>query len=192
MGFFDDIFSSIQGGARLALELEEKHREEYEHRETLRQIEEQKLQSQIELENIRHQNHLEELKLKANLNNPHLKNFSENGINNMSGEEYEIFCQELIIDEGWEVSRTPKSNDQGVDLIATISDNKVCIQCKRYSNPVGNKAVQEIIAGTEFYGGSNSVVISNSGFTKSAKQLAKSCEVVLIHHDEISNLDNFI
>ena len=69
----------------------------------------------------------------------------------MSGEEYEIFCQELIIDEGWEVSRTPKSNDQGVDLIATISDNKVCIQCKRYSNPVGNKAVQEIIAGTEFY-----------------------------------------
>ena len=71
----------------------------------------------------------------------------------------------------WIAEQTQASNDQGVDLIAQIEDLKVCIQCKRYSNPVANKAVQEVIAGKAFYNGTHAVVVSNAGFTKAAKAL---------------------
>ena len=66
---------------------------------------------------------------------------------NMSENEYEKYCKYILEQRGWTVNLTSKSGDQGVDLIASKEYLKVCIQCKRYSKPVGNKAVQEIFAG---------------------------------------------
>ena len=111
---------------------------------------------------------------------------------NMSGEEYEVYCGNILVEAGWNVELTSTTNDQGVDLVAQIEDIKICIQCKRYSNPVGNKAVQEIIAGTQFYGGTHAVVVSNAGFTKSARELADSTGVLLISDIELKVLEDFV
>ena len=110
----------------------------------------------------------------------------------MSGEDYEVYCGNILLKEGWNIEQTSKTNDQGVDLIGLISDFKICSQCKRYSNPVGNKAVQEIIAGKQFYGGTHAVVVSNAGFTKSAETLANKTGVILISDIELGNLEDYI
>ena len=110
----------------------------------------------------------------------------------MSGEDYEIYCGRILQEAGWNVEQTQASNDQGVDLIAQIEDLKVCIQCKRYSNPVGNKAVQEVIAGKAFYNGTHAVVVSNAGFTKAAKSLAESADVILISDTELEDLETMV
>lgn len=110
----------------------------------------------------------------------------------MSGQDYEVYCAELLREAGWNVELTQASNDQGVDLIASIENLKVCIQCKRYSNPVGNKAVQEVIAGKAFYNGSHAVVVSNAGFTKAATALAESAGVILISDVELDQLEMLV
>ena len=110
----------------------------------------------------------------------------------MSGEDYEIYCKNILIEAGWNMEQTSKTNDQGVDLIGYICDFKICIQCKRYSNPVGNKAVQEIIAGKQFYGGTHAVVVSNAGFTKSAETLAAKTGVILISDIDLEKLEDYI
>ena len=110
----------------------------------------------------------------------------------MSGEDYEVYCGNILEIAGWVVEQTSKTNDQGVDLIGAIDDLKVCIQCKRYTNPVGNKAVQEIIAGQQFYGGTHAVVVSNAGFTKSAQTLASKTGVILISDEELENLEDYL
>ena len=110
----------------------------------------------------------------------------------MSGEDYEIYCGRILQEAGWNVEQTQASNDQGVDLIAQIENLKVCIQCKRYSNPVGNKAVQEVIAGKAFYNGTHTVVVSNAGFTKAAKNLAESADVLLISDTDLEDLETMV
>ena len=110
----------------------------------------------------------------------------------MSGEDYEIYCGRILQEAGWNVEQTQASNDQGVDLIAQIEDLKVCIQCKRYSNPVGNKAVQEVIAGKAFYNGTHAVVVSSAGFTKAAKNLAESADVLLISDTDLDDLETMV
>ena len=111
--------------------------------------------------------------------------------NEMSGSDYEEYCANILSNAGWKVSITKASNDQGVDIVAEIENLKYCIQCKRYSNPVGNKAVQEVYAGKDHYGGTHSVLVSNAGFTKSAKELAKSLGVILISDIELDKLENY-
>jgi len=63
----------------------------------------------------------------------------------------------------------PGSVDFGVDLIANRGGTSVAIQCKRWSTPVGNKAVQEAYAGRGYYSSTHAAVVSLSGYTKAAR-----------------------
>lgn len=111
---------------------------------------------------------------------------------NMDGIEYEHFCASLLREEGWQASVSQASNDQGVDIIAERDGIEIVIQCKKYSTPVGNKAIQEVSAGRFHYGAQYAAVVTNSSFTKSAKQLANSVDVLLLHHSDLKNIDQFL
>ena len=108
------------------------------------------------------------------------------------GDDYEVYCGDVLKGAGWSVDFTPATGDQGVDLIARKNGASVAIQCKYYSSPVGNAAVQEVVAGKLFYGADFSVVVSSSRYTRSARELASISNVVLLHHEQLSSLDDFL
>ncbi len=108
------------------------------------------------------------------------------------GIKFENHCKEILKQHGWEVKETPNTGDQGVDLIASINDLRICIQCKDHEKAIGNKAVMEISAGKLFWKGTHAILVSKSGFTKSAQELAKSNKVKLINEFQLKNLEKFI
>lgn len=118
-----------------------------------------------------------------------IQNSEYSDIEGMTGVEYEEYCESVLTKSGWTVTGTPGSGDQGVDLIATSGNKRVCIQCKRYSKPVGNGAVQEVVAGMAHWNGTHAVVVSNAGFTKAAQKLAESTGVILVDDIELDNLE---
>lgn len=98
-----------------------------------------------------------------------------------SGYAYETRVAKALRKQGYrDVYVTSKSGDYGADVIATDRcGNKVCIQCKHYTSPVGVKAIQEVVAAKGHYGCSKSAVYTNSSFTQQAKNLAFENEVEL-------------
>lgn len=106
----------------------------------------------------------------------------------MSGVSFEHFCKKLLIKGGWDIQTTATSGDQGVDLIASKLGLTLAIQCKRYQKSVGNKAVQEVLAGAKHYGIRYPIVVTNSTYTKQAYELANSTGVMLLHFSELENL----
>jgi restriction system protein len=101
---------------------------------------------------------------------------------------YEEYCALLLRDAGWQTHTTPLQ-DQGVDVIAVMRGTKVAIQCKMYTHPVGNRAVQEVVAGRLHYGAHLAVVVSTATYTASAYALAASTQVLLLHHDQLPQLE---
>jgi len=116
----------------------------------------------------------------------------ESNNNYKKGIKFEDYCFKRLISTGWKVEETPNTGDQGVDLIASLDDLRVCLQCKDHEKPVGNKAVQEIYAGKKYWSGTHAILVSKSGFTKSAYKLAKTNKVILINEIELDNLCNMI
>jgi len=108
------------------------------------------------------------------------------------GISYEKLCMKILNENGWKVKETPNTGDQGVDLIASIDNFRICIQCKNHKRAVGNSAVQEISAGKLYWRGSHAVLVSKSGFTKSAQKLAKANKVKLLNDYELKNLEEFL
>ena len=106
-------------------------------------------------------------------------------IERMSPIQFEHFCAEVLRRNGWDARATQASGDQGIDVIATLGNVKAVFQCKKYSQPVGNAAVQEIIAGKQFEQADVAGVISNAPYTPSAKQLANATGTYLLHYSEL-------
>ncbi|NMG43985.1 restriction endonuclease [Aromatoleum toluvorans] len=106
----------------------------------------------------------------------------------LTGPDYEVYCADVLRRHGWSIVRKGGTGDQGVDLVAIIGNLRVAIQCKRYGQPVGNKAVQEVAAGRQFEQCDIALVVSNADYTPSARQLASALGVMLLHHSELPGL----
>ncbi len=111
---------------------------------------------------------------------PKVKNLDD-----VSPIDFEHQCADLLNQSGWTARVTQASGDQGIDVIATYENVKAVFQVKKYSQPVGNSAVQEIIAGKAFEQAHVAAVVTNSTFTASAKKLANATGVFLLHYSEL-------
>ncbi|MEH3145864.1 MAG: restriction endonuclease [Methylobacterium frigidaeris] len=104
------------------------------------------------------------------------------------GIAYERYCAALLERAGWHARATRASGDQGADVVAELDGLRLVVQCKRYARPVGNGAVQEVVAARSYWSADLAAVVSNAGFTPSARKLAAATEVWLLHHDDLATL----
>lgn len=103
-----------------------------------------------------------------------------------NGYEYEKCVAISLEKKGYRnVEVTSKSGDYGADIIATDAiGDRVCIQCKFYSSPVGLSAVQEVVSAKAKYQCQKAAVYTNSHFTRQAKELALVNDVDLFEFYE--------
>lgn len=105
------------------------------------------------------------------------------------GLEFEHWVANALTKFGWDAQVTQGSGDQGLDVLAKKDGVSVAVQCKLYSSNVGNKAVQEVIAAKGLFSTDYACVVSNAGYTASAKELAESQKVSLLSHYDLPRFD---
>jgi restriction system protein len=98
----------------------------------------------------------------------------------MSGIEFEDYVARVVRSCGVPVIMTSVTGDWGVDIIVGRRPNRLAIQCKRQSRPVGTSAVQEVVAGAPMQECTKTMVVTNHEFTPAARKLAElhGCELV--------------
>ncbi len=101
---------------------------------------------------------------------------------------FELLLGMIYETQGFRVIETPKSGDQGADVLIEKAGERTVIQAKLYSDSVGNKAVQEVIAARSHFRCHAAKVVTNNYFTPSAQQLAESSDVQLIGRKELSQM----
>ena len=110
----------------------------------------------------------------------------------MDGFEFEDFLAELFRTLGYDVQTTKRTADQGADLFTERFGQKIVIQAKNYTDSVGNSAVQQVLAAKTFYSCDKAMVVTNSYFTPSVKELAESTDVRLVDRKELQTyLDEY-
>lgn len=110
----------------------------------------------------------------------------------MTPAEFEMHCANALRVHGWTVFQTSMSRDQGVDVVAEKDGLRVVLQCKLYSNPVGNKAVQEISAGRLHQQAHYGAVVTNNTYTSAARELANTNGVWLLHYTDLPQLESIV
>ncbi len=120
------------------------------------------------------------------INNIYFYNLDWEYINTMKGHEFEYFTKILLEKNGFkQVTVSQSSNDYGIDVLATKNKYRYAIQCKRYNQKVGIKAVQEAKSGCDYYQCDIPVVFTNNTFSPAAIKLANNINVELWDKDTL-------
>ena len=103
----------------------------------------------------------------------------------MDGAQFEVFVADLFRAMGHRALLCGGVGDQGVDIVVNPRGERVAVQCKNYSKPVGNRPVQEVYAGARHHRCVEAWVVAPAGYTSGARELAKSTGVALYDADTI-------
>lgn len=106
-------------------------------------------------------------------------------IDRMTGPTFERYLELLFRQHGYQVERTGRAGDYGADLIVCKNGVRTIVQAKRYKRNVNLKAVQEAVAAKAMYRCTRAMVVTNSGFARSAYALARANDVELWDRDKL-------
>ncbi|WP_252904653.1 restriction endonuclease [Secundilactobacillus silagei] len=107
----------------------------------------------------------------------------------MTGLGFEKYVADLLKRIGYtNVATTSASGDNGLDVLAHNGNTYYGIQCKLYTTPVGNSAVQEAYSGGSYYKTDKNIVITNNYFTPNATDAAATMDVDLWDRDKLKEL----
>ncbi len=104
----------------------------------------------------------------------------------LSGEAFEEVLVAHFRAQGYVARLTPNGADFGADLVLERDGQKTVVQAKRWSGTVGVRAVQEVVAARAHYKATKAMVVTSSGFTDQAVQLARSNAVELWDGERLS------
>lgn len=95
-------------------------------------------------------------------------------IDNLAPFEFEEWVARLLKTAGYNAIATKKFGDYGADVIAEKDGIKIAIQVKKFNQPVGIKAVQEVVSAMQYYDCLDGWVITSAyGVTTVAYNFAK-------------------
>ena len=106
-------------------------------------------------------------------------------------DSFEQWIVEVLLHHGIEAERVGGSGDFGADVLAGPPLRRVAIQAKRYTTgAVGNGAVAEVRQGIDYYRCVGGMVVTQSRFTRAARQAASrsSSPITLIERENLHDL----
>ncbi|MNE27120.1 Restriction endonuclease [compost metagenome] len=98
----------------------------------------------------------------------------------LKGIEFELEVARSYMWLGYEITMTKASGDFGVDVVAVSNSEKIGIQCKNLSSPVGVDAIMQVSAGARFYDCTKCCVITTQGYTEPAIEMANKLGVEIL------------
>lgn len=118
-------------------------------------------------------------------------------VDKLDGVEFEDLVEKLISKMGFITERTKRSFDGGIDIIAIneqpLFEGKYIIQCKRYSKSIGEPILRDLYGVVSSEHANKGILITNSYFTKTAKEFAKNKPIELIDGKKLTNmLDKYL
>jgi len=97
----------------------------------------------------------------------------------LQAREFEFEIANLFRKKGYSVLMTRMTGDDGVDVFASNETEKIIIQCKRWKNPVGRAAVDELAGVHSRYRAQRAILATTSSFSEDAQQAARQNNIEL-------------
>lgn len=101
----------------------------------------------------------------------------------LSGAEFEEYVANVFRKKGYQVEITNISGDHGIDLLMQKGKEKIAVQCKRWSDPVGEGVVRDFYGSLLHQGAKLGCIIATTTYSDHAKEFAQGKPIKLIDFD---------
>jgi HJR/Mrr/RecB family endonuclease len=116
-----------------------------------------------------------------------LRELSLDHVDTMTGIEFERYVGAALEQRGFTAIRYTKArNDDGIDITAKLGKTRYAVQAKRYAGKVGKEHIFPVTSARDALGFDEAMVITNSSFTRGAKEYAAKSRCQLVERDELA------
>ena len=98
----------------------------------------------------------------------------------LSALDFEREVATLYVQQGYQASLTPRSGDDGIDIILRKDDRLTVVQCKRQQAPAGPSVVRELYGSMVAYKANDAILACTGGFSPGAVEFARGKSIQLI------------
>jgi hypothetical protein len=102
---------------------------------------------------------------------------------------YEQLVSDSLSDLGWHTHLIEVNDNDRADVIAEMRDKRILIHCRRYASSLGILAIESVQQRRSALGAAYGVIVSDGKFTDRARQLATPRTVILLHHNQLMQLE---
>ena len=95
----------------------------------------------------------------------------------LSGYQFEEELALLFSKQGYNVSRTGRSGDKGIDLIL---NKNIIVQCKAHKKPISPNSIRDLIGTMESSNYKSAILASVNGFTSGVSDYTKNRDIKLL------------
>ena len=106
----------------------------------------------------------------------------------LDGLEFEQELGEMFKRLGYVVESTPRTGDQGIDLILRKDGKTTIVQCKSHQSPVGPAVARELYGSMRATKADGAILACTGGFTRGVKQFAQGKPINLISAAELAKM----
>lgn len=93
-------------------------------------------------------------------------------VDDMTGKVFDDYILAHFEHLGYLGHLASRGEDHGADLILKKAGQRVVVLAKRWKNSLGADAIERIIGAVKYYDADKGIVVTNSTFTESARELA--------------------
>ncbi len=98
----------------------------------------------------------------------------------LSGTEFERELGALYRARGYHVRSTPRTGDEGIDLVMEKDGETTVVQCKSHQKPAGPAVARELFGAMVAVGADNAILACTGGFTRGVKDFVRGKPIALI------------
>jgi hypothetical protein len=95
----------------------------------------------------------------------------------MDGRSFEVAVAELLEMLAYEDVKLTSFYDQGADILAVKDGVRIAVQVKRWSHPVDQNSVMQLVNGVKQYSCDRGLLVTNSYLTEPAERTAKTWNI---------------
>ncbi|WP_100373854.1 restriction endonuclease [Bacillus sp. FJAT-45037] len=106
----------------------------------------------------------------------------------VSHHDFKLYLIPLFQKQGYSVTRIKHTNDKGVHLIVRKRGVKALVHAKLSKSDVSARVIRDLNHMKDQYTANQVIIVTNSHFTKEAKQFATASKTILMDHDSLDAL----
>jgi len=107
------------------------------------------------------------------------------GLDKLTGSEFEELIESLFRDDGYEVQRCGRSRDDGIDLIIKVSTSTDVVQCMRWRSDIRSPVVHEFYGAMMHADARHGFIVTTADFSVNARAFARGKPISLISGQDL-------
>jgi restriction system protein len=139
-----------------------------------------------------------DIMIDKHIDNYFKKGHADGAIREYQGEDWEDadqqayrgYCMRLLGLAGWKVLTPTEEDIQSRGPILARKDWKLLlVTCTRASKPLGRRLIRQTFSAKRSHNADAAAIVTNAGFSRWARFSALKCDIMLLHHSDLVNID---